>query len=133
MTWLIRLTIAATAIIVIIMVVDRGGDDGLTQVERVIDGDTFVLVGGDRIRVAYVDTPERGQPGFDEARQRTRELVADGVRCEPVGRSYDRIVGDCQLADGRWLHVVLFEEGLGCEDWRFSGGRFGFPDCRRDE
>ena len=34
------------------------------EVERVIDGDTFVLVGGEHIRLYGVDCPEVNEPGF---------------------------------------------------------------------
>ena len=36
-------------------------------VQRVIDGDTVVLANGDRVRYIGMDTPERGEPFFDEA------------------------------------------------------------------
>ena len=37
-------------------------------VERVIDGDTFVMDGGERIRLLRIDTPERKEEGFQEAK-----------------------------------------------------------------
>ncbi len=48
----------------------------------VIDGDTIeVIINGETRRVRYigVDTPERGQPGFAEATQANRELLAGQV------------------------------------------------------
>jgi endonuclease YncB( thermonuclease family) len=36
-------------------------------VTNVIDGDTFDIATGDRIRLADVDCPERWEPGFHEA------------------------------------------------------------------
>ncbi|MGE5822190.1 MAG: thermonuclease family protein, partial [Nitrososphaerota archaeon] len=36
-------------------------------VTKVVDGDTLDI-NGTRIRLALVDTPERGQPGFDQAK-----------------------------------------------------------------
>ncbi len=35
---------------------------GLHQVERVVDGDTFVLTGGERVRLIGIDTPETVHP-----------------------------------------------------------------------
>lgn len=52
---------------------ESGGE--LVQVVRVIDGDTIVIEGGERVRLLCVDTPERGQPGWAEARDFLRELV----------------------------------------------------------
>jgi endonuclease YncB( thermonuclease family) len=37
-------------------------------VTKVVDGDTLDI-NGTRIRLALVDTPERGQPGFDRAKE----------------------------------------------------------------
>lgn len=36
-------------------------------VKRVLDGDTVELLGGDRLRLLAIDTPERGQPLYNEA------------------------------------------------------------------
>lgn len=53
------------------------------HVKRTIDGDTFVLyhVGvppEERIRVLAIDTPERGQFGFEAAKAFTTEWLATG-------------------------------------------------------
>jgi micrococcal nuclease len=45
------------------------------QVARVIDGDTFELEDEDRVRLICVNTPERGQPGYNEAKAFLRDLV----------------------------------------------------------
>ena len=47
-----------------------GGDfevDATDYVTRVVDGDTFDTSASGRVRLADVDSPERGQTGFDEA------------------------------------------------------------------
>jgi endonuclease YncB( thermonuclease family) len=44
-------------------------------VTRVIDGDTFQLSDGKRVRLIGVDTPERGCPGFLEAKKNLEDLV----------------------------------------------------------
>ena len=44
-------------------------------VERVIDGDTLVLVGGERVRLIGIDTPEKGMPCSQEAKKRLEQLV----------------------------------------------------------
>lgn len=53
------------------------------QVRRTLDGDTFALwnVGlgnEERVRVLEIDTPERGQPGFDQATAFTATWLARG-------------------------------------------------------
>jgi endonuclease YncB( thermonuclease family) len=49
--------------------------DETTVVTRVIDGDTFDTLSGDRIRLADVDTPEKGESGYHEARNFTIKLL----------------------------------------------------------
>ena len=51
--------------------------------QRVIDGDTVVLANGDRVRYIGMDTPERGEPFFDEATEYNRRLV-EGRRVQLV-------------------------------------------------
>ena len=43
---------------------------------RVIDGDTIVTSAGDTIRLAGIDTPERGQCGYSEATANIRRTLA---------------------------------------------------------
>ena len=42
---------------------------------HVVDGDTFDVSAGHRIRLADVDTPERGEYGFDEATDYVGDLI----------------------------------------------------------
>ncbi|HYO40073.1 MAG TPA: thermonuclease family protein [Nocardioidaceae bacterium] len=44
-------------------------------VARVVDGDTVELVGGQDVRIVGVDTPERGDCGYDEATAAMERLV----------------------------------------------------------
>lgn len=52
---------------------------------NVVDGDTvdvnvdlgFKVYSKQRIRLAGIDTPERGQPGYQEAKDRLKDLVLD--------------------------------------------------------
>lgn len=44
-----------------------GTDTTLGTISRVIDGDTYVLSNGQRVRVIGVNTPEIGEPGSREA------------------------------------------------------------------
>jgi endonuclease YncB( thermonuclease family) len=45
------------------------------MVERVIDGDTFVLCSGDIVRLLCVDTPEKGKEGYEEATNFLSDLI----------------------------------------------------------
>lgn len=59
-------------------------------VSRVIDGDTLVVRGGDRVRLIGIDTPEQGECGYREATQRLRSLVeGERVVLDNPGRVQD--------------------------------------------
>ena len=50
-------------------------EDSRHLVTRVVDGDTIELEGGERVRLICIDTPERGQPGYAEAKEFLRQLI----------------------------------------------------------
>lgn len=66
-------------------------------VTHVVDGDTLD-VGDDRIRLALVNTPEVGEPGYQEAKDFTANLCPVGSQARvdeddgQTGGSYGRIV-----------------------------------------
>jgi len=72
------------------------------DVDRVIDGDTFQSANA-RIRLFGVDTPERGEPCFNEATERFKELAKDTVGVEFGPRHEDRY--------GRILYYIYNENG----------------------
>ena len=90
---------------------------------RVVDGDTIVLDGGERVRLIGVDTPELHHPAkpvqyfAHEAKARTVTL-AQGRR---VGLEYDhqrrdrygRTLAYVFLPDGTLLNLRLIAEGYG--------------------
>lgn len=55
------------------------------NVTEVIDGDTVVISGGEKVRLIGVDTPERGEPYYEEARQ----YMVDNVLGRTVGLESD--------------------------------------------
>lgn len=93
---------------------------GLTpaKVTRVIDGDTIdVVIGGQSHRLRYIgmDTPERGETGFNAATQRNRQLLGrDRVYLEKdVSETdrYARLLRYVYLPDGRMANEILVAEG----------------------
>ena len=46
-----------------------------TKVSRVIDGDTIELENGEKVRYIGIDTPERDECYFDQAKEKNRQLV----------------------------------------------------------
>lgn len=45
------------------------------KVTRVIDGDTIELENGQKVRLLGIDTPEKGCPGYQEAKKNMQDLV----------------------------------------------------------
>lgn len=94
------------------------------RVRFVIDGDTFILRGGERIRIAGIDAPET-QPGQAKCQReiatgmtatRRAKTLLEGrrVTIERVGRSYRRTVARVWL-DGRDLAGELV--AIGAARW----------------
>ncbi|TPG18765.1 thermonuclease family protein [Sphingomonas koreensis] len=91
------------------------------RVGYVIDGDTFRLTGGERIRIAGIDAPETrvGQSKCQNeitlgtaATAQARALLDDRtVTIVRVGRSYNRTVARVSL-DGQDLATVLVRIGV---------------------
>lgn len=87
----------------------------------VYDGDTFTL-DGERIRIAAIDTPERGTPQCDAerklarlARLRLQQLLGDGsavmLERHPLPDRYGRTLARVTV-NGLDVSTVLIREGL---------------------
>jgi len=48
----------------------------IAVVARVVDGDTIVIVGGERVRYIGIDAPEQGEPYYEEAKEFNERMVA---------------------------------------------------------
>jgi len=78
---------------------------------RVIDGDSLVCDGGVRVRIRGVDSPERGEVGWGEAKRELERRV-DGreVILVPHHMNRGRVVADIILA-GENIGVAMDREG----------------------
>lgn len=108
---------------------DRAGEPPPVQVARVIDGDTFELVGGERVRILNIDTaemPPRSRCVTERklalaAKVRLAEVIKHGeiITLTREGRDRDRY--DRQLRRGRIngqdVGDLLIREGL-AQPWR---------------
>lgn len=86
----------------------------LANVTEVIDGDTFVISTGEKVRLIGVDTPERGEAYYEEARQ----YMVDNVLGRTVGLESD--VSDTDRY-GRLLRYVWLNESMVNDDLVLSG------------
>jgi len=94
------------------------------KVVRTIDGDTLEVRSGDetlRIRLAGIDTPERGQPWYRRSKQALAERVAGReVRINAIAIDrYGRTVGEV-YADDACVGCELVREGHAWVYRRFS-------------
>lgn len=85
-------------------------------VERVIDGDTVRLRGGERVRYLGMDAPESGEPFYSQSRERNsglvlhkkiRLLVCAGSARDMYGRTLAWIYSGDEL-----VNLTLVKEGL---------------------
>lgn len=81
-------------------------------VARVYDGDTFELVGGAKVRLLGVDTPERlrkdGAKGAEAGSKAASDFSRERLMAAPVRLAYD---GERQDVYGRWLAQVTLADG----------------------
>lgn len=82
---------------------------------EVIDGDTVEVAGVGRVRLIGIDTPERGECGYAEAKERLADLVTgETVTLVPGAQDdvdrYDRLLRYVEV-DGLDVGEVLLDEG----------------------
>lgn len=109
--WLVLGLVVAAVVVTAVAVVLRpdAGADGGTAGEQgvvvgVVDGDTVDVAGVGRVRVIGIDTPERGECGFDEA--------SDAVSTLVLGETVTLVPGAADDTDryGRLLRYVEVDE-----------------------
>jgi micrococcal nuclease len=96
------------------------------RVNKVYDGDTFVLDKGEKVRLLDINTPEiehrgkPGEPGGEEAKRwMESHLLGRKVRLEtgPIKRDkYKRLLAHAFTEEGAHINVMLVEEGLATAD-----------------
>jgi endonuclease YncB( thermonuclease family) len=98
------------------------------RVTKVKDGDSLVMRTADdvpiEVRLAEIDTPEKGEPWSDAARQALAQMVRGrdiAVRRFDVDK-YDRVVGRV-FVGGRDVNAELVRQGLAAVYCRFAKDR----------
>ncbi|MEG3086076.1 hypothetical protein U1739_01780 [Sphingomonas sp. PB4P5] len=115
------------------------------QVIRVHDGDgPLWCKNGIKVRVAGVQAPDfenaepcrRGKPAYvcsDVRAVRSQRIVEKltlnrSMTCQPVAKSYQRVVARCTLADGRSLSCAVIAAGAAVR-WDSYWRRYRMGDC----
>lgn len=109
-------------LLLIVVLAGCGGREGYRMVKRVIDGDTFVLENGEKVRLIGIDAPEsrntgRKKIGFfgKESKAFLKQyLTGRQVRLEyDVTRTdmYGRTLAYVYMEDGTFLNAELVKQG----------------------
>ena len=84
-------------------------------VSRIIDGDTIELSNGERVRLIGIDTPERGEPYYNEATNHLAGLILNKnieMKKDTSDRDrYDRLLRYIYLDDS-FINMVMVQEGF---------------------
>ncbi|HYS70993.1 MAG TPA: thermonuclease family protein [Thermoplasmata archaeon] len=108
-------------------------------VTYIVDGDTLDI-GGTRIRLALVNTPEIGQPGYQEGKDFTANLCPVGSTAlvdeddRQTGGSYGRMIA-VVYCGGTNLNAALLTAGLAdvltqyCSVSEFAADPWAAPYC----
>jgi micrococcal nuclease len=126
----------------VMQVINQNRSNGVElvgNVTYVVDGDTLDI-NGIRIRLSLVDTPERGQPGYKEAKELVKSLclgknaeldVDDGQR---RGDRYGRELG-IVYCNGLNINEKLMDNHLAkilteyCDISEFTNEKWAKPTC----
>jgi len=119
-TWKIIFVLVLVILIVGFRLVEKIGFDKEPGerfvVSRVVDGDTVELKGGDVLRLLAIDTPEKDQPYYEEARQflieKTLGKKAEIVYGERRRDRYGRLLGFLYI-DTVFVNREVLANGLG--------------------
>ena len=60
------------------------------RIYQVIDGDTFIITGGEYVRLVGIDAPDRGEQGYHEAADFLRQFEGKKILLEREGSDRDR-------------------------------------------
>jgi micrococcal nuclease len=87
-----------------------------THANRIIDGDTIEVAGAEKVRLIGIDTPEKGQYYYDEAKERLRELIGGKEILLETDRTdkdkYDRLLRYIYINRTELVNIMLVKEGL---------------------
>ena len=103
-------------ILLLVLVLTSGCISEEYKAKEVIDGDTFILDTGEKVRLIGLDTPELGEHYSEAAAQRLSELIMHkSLRLERDIRDrddYGRLLRYV-YADEDFVNIMLLQEGYG--------------------
>ena len=89
------------------------------QVTEVVDGDTFQLKSGKRVRLMGIDAPEFDRCGGSQAKDRLTELIMgkNVILKEETEKAFGRSLSLVYYG-GSFINKIMLEEGWGRTDYR---------------
>jgi len=111
-----RLSIAAVCCLVLLISAGAAAVAGVqleTKVDYVVDGDTIVISGGEKVRLVGIDAPEKGEKYARHSKRKLDQLAGRTVNlnlCEEKD-VYGRYLGVLSIK-GENVNMALLEEGL---------------------
>ena len=84
-----------------------------THVYRIVDGDTFIISGGEYVRIIGVNAPDRKEGGYHEATDYLRQFEGKEVILEEEGEDRDKFGRLLRHAfvDNKSVGISLIEDG----------------------
>lgn len=94
------------------------------RVAEVVDGDTFQLKSGKRVRLIGADAPELERCGGKEAREKLESLILDKIVTlkEETSEAYGRTLA-LVFVGRTFVNKIMLEEGWGRTDYRKNSRR----------
>ncbi|MFA5986169.1 MAG: thermonuclease family protein [Parcubacteria group bacterium] len=84
------------------------------HVTHIVDGDTFDIETGERVRMIGMDTPERGKPYYAEATAHLKSLIEDKdvILKKDVSEKdrYGRLLRHVYVGE-QWVNKTMIEDG----------------------
>ena len=103
------------------------------KVDRVVDGDTIVLMDKTRVRLHGIDTPERDQPYGKQATRALDALIDTKVFVEEKDTDrYGRLVGVLYTAEGLNVNLEMVCSGHAWWYERYAPESKILEDCQTD-
>lgn len=114
--------IAAVSLLVNFFFFQKAKDD--QRVVEVVDGDTFQLKSGERVRLMGVDAPESDRCGGQQAKEKLTDLILNKtVKLEEsVKENYGRTMA-LVYENGNLINKTMMNEGWGRPDYRKNSQR----------
>lgn len=107
--------------------ISNEGERESAKIERIIDGDTFVIVGGKSVRVLGIDADEKGSLCYEVAKQRLEDAISEQEVILEVGPKdedvYGRLLRYVFINDEN-ISETLVREGLVVAEAPYEGGRY---------